>query len=366
MTSPSGATPCLVALEVDDQQLLDREHRVRIEIGRAGHEQMRRDRLVALRRDDHVDVPRPVGMAPHLVQHPADRAVGRHRVKGRPDRAEPVAALSIGPELAAAEHLGLARDLHIVSALAVARPDIEQPARDRLALERQQAPGIEGGLAPDPVRDVGAERQFGRALLIVGPEHGRLDRPGRQRMVDRIDQDRDAQRVREQDELLALVGARLPDLGQEPDRGHPLRLAQLDVAHEGVQMRDQRAHDPLEARVLALGQPLDHGIGQGRFAELPHAASPRQDAPSLPTAGGGPWIRARLYRACEARPTPPRRDRRGTERGAPRFPDRQSALMLAPMRARPDAGSPGAPARQGRERRGRKRQGERMTGAAAA
>ncbi len=52
------------------------------------------------------------------------------------------------------------------------------------------------------------------------------------------------------------------------------RLGQLDVAHEGVQMPDQRAHDPLEARVLALGQPLDHRIGQGLFAELPHAASP--------------------------------------------------------------------------------------------
>ena len=331
MTWPSGGDPCLVALEVDDQRLLDREHRVRIEIGRAGHEQMGRDRLVAGRRDDHVDVPRAVGMAPHLRQHAADRAVGRHRVEGRPDRAEPVAPLSIGPELAAAEHLGLARDLHIVSALAVARPDIQEAARDRRALQRQQAPGVEGGLPRDPVRDVGAERQLRRALLVEGPEHGRLDRPGRCPMVDRIDQDRDPERVREQDELLALVGARLADLGQEPDRGQPLGLAQLDVAHEAVQMPDQRAHDPLEARVVTVGQPLDHRIRQGLFAELPHAASPRQDGPSLPTANGGPWIRSRLYRACGRRPTLPRRDRRGTEPAGPRFPDRQSALMLAAM-----------------------------------
>ena len=92
-------------------------------------------------------------------------------------------------------------------------------------------------------------------------------------MVDRIDQDRHPERVREQDELLALVGARLAHLGQKADRGQPFRFAQLDVAHEIVQMPDQRGHDGRKARIVALGEPLDHRIGQIVFAELPHGAS---------------------------------------------------------------------------------------------
>ena len=92
-------------------------------------------------------------------------------------------------------------------------------------------------------------------------------------MVDRVDQDRDPERVREQDELLALVGARLAHLGKKADGGHPLRFGQLDVAHEIVQMPDQRGHDGRKARIVALGEPLDHRIGQIVFAELSHGAS---------------------------------------------------------------------------------------------
>src|SRR5919108_319191 len=78
----------------------------------------------------------------------------------------------------ASEHLALARHLHVVGALAVARPDIEHAARDRLALERQEPPGVERGLALGAVGDVGAERQFRRTFPVEGAEHGRFDRTG--------------------------------------------------------------------------------------------------------------------------------------------------------------------------------------------
>ena len=72
---------------------------------------------------------------------------------------------------------------------------------------------------------------------------------------------------------------------------HPLGLGQLDLAHERVQVPDQRAHDLLEARVLASREPLDHRLGQGLFAELPHLASPAVSTGSGPQDDARPpWL----------------------------------------------------------------------------
>jgi hypothetical protein len=112
------------------------------------------------------------------------------------------------------------------------------------------------------------------------PENGRLDRAAWRAVVDRVDQNRHAQRVGQEDEFLALFGARLAHGGEEADRGHPLLLGQLDLAHEVVQMPDQRGHDGLEARIVAAGEPPDHRLGQGVFVELSH------DAPRTGCAAG--------------------------------------------------------------------------------
>ena len=53
----------------------------------------------------------------------------------------------------------------------------------------------------------------------------------------------------------------------------PFLLRRLDVADKRVQVADEGAHDELEARVLALLQARDGGIGQGRFVKV-HGREP--------------------------------------------------------------------------------------------
>jgi hypothetical protein len=55
-------------------------------------------------------------------------------------------------------------------------------------------------------------------------------------VVDGVDQHRDAERVRQQDELLAARVALVPGRREELDPRHPLRLGELGLAHEGVQV----------------------------------------------------------------------------------------------------------------------------------
>src|SRR5579859_1626934 len=115
--------------ELGDQVLLHREHRVGLDVGAAGHEDVRGQRAVPRRGGDEVDVRRAVRVALGRRQQRADRAVGRDRVVGRHDGAEPVGAVLIGGEQAAAVarrlHAGL---LDVVKALVVSLPDVEYGA----------------------------------------------------------------------------------------------------------------------------------------------------------------------------------------------------------------------------------------------
>jgi hypothetical protein len=71
-------------------------------------------------------------------------------------------------------------------------------------------------------------------------------------VLHEVDQHRQPERVRQQDELLALVVALVPGGGQEPDAGQPLLLGQPHLSREGVEAADQRPHDLAEARVRAV------------------------------------------------------------------------------------------------------------------
>src|ERR1700733_5312989 len=89
-------------------------------------------------------------------------------------------------------------------------------------------------------------------------------------MIERDDQDRYAQRIRQQNELLALLGAGLPHISQKLNGADPLRFGQLYVPNEVVQMGDQRRHDLLESRISALRETLDHCLGNALLIEFTH------------------------------------------------------------------------------------------------
>src|SRR5437868_1588352 len=76
------------------------------------------------------------------------------------------------------------------------------------------AAGGSGGIALAVERDGVAHCLLGRAGDVERAEHRRLGRPRRLAVVDRVDQHRDAERVGEEDELLALVVGLLAGLGE--------------------------------------------------------------------------------------------------------------------------------------------------------
>jgi hypothetical protein len=74
-------------------------------------------------------------------------------------------------------------------------------------------------------------------------------------VIDQVDHHRDPERIRKQDELLALVAAHLAGFGQDLDRLEPFRLGQLDLLDEGVEVVDQAQHDAAQPRVGRRGKP---------------------------------------------------------------------------------------------------------------
>src|ERR1700722_1538728 len=82
--------------EVDDQGLLDREYRVRLDVLAARHEDVRGQRSVAGGLDDEVDVRGAERVPAGRDKQLADRAVGRDRIVARDDGAEPELAVGVG------------------------------------------------------------------------------------------------------------------------------------------------------------------------------------------------------------------------------------------------------------------------------
>ena len=212
-----------------------------------------------------------------IAHHLAHRAVVGHRVVVRADRPEPVAALGVGAEAPARLHRRLGRELHVVLAVAVARPDVEQGAGQRLAVAVGDPAHVERRLARNAFADVAAERQVGRARPVERTLDRRLGRRRRAaalaagtRLRQRDDHHRQAERVGEEDELGALVGRDLAGAGQELQAGEPFLGLQIDLAGEGVHMLDQRRHDLAQPRIGRLGERVDDVLRQPLLVVLGH------------------------------------------------------------------------------------------------
>jgi hypothetical protein len=90
-------------------------------------------------------------------------------------------------------------------------------------------------------------------------------------VVEADDEHREAEDVRGEDELLALVVGDVAGAREEVDRGEPLLLGELDLAGEGVQVAHQALHHLAQARVRrVLEARLDRlrEVGIGEVAAL--------------------------------------------------------------------------------------------------
>src|SRR3954466_3065746 len=89
-------------------------------------------------------------------------------------------------------------------------------------------------------------------------------------MIDRVDQHRHAERIREKDELLALVVAHLPGAGQKFDPLHPLLEARLDLPDERMKMTHERIADLPYARIRRCRNAPERSRGDRELIELAH------------------------------------------------------------------------------------------------
>jgi hypothetical protein len=90
-----------VTLVVADQLSGDAEHHMAVEVLIVGHQDLRDQRLEARLVGEEMQMGGAVRVTAPGAQHVAHGAIGRHRIAGRPDRAERKSALAVGGELAA-------------------------------------------------------------------------------------------------------------------------------------------------------------------------------------------------------------------------------------------------------------------------
>jgi DNA-binding transcriptional LysR family regulator len=111
---------------------------------------------------------------------------------------------------------------------------------------------------------------FGRALEVEGAEHRGLGAAGGLVVVHGDGQHRQAQHVRQQDELLALVVALLAGGREVLDALEPLGLGELHLAREGVQVLHQAGHDLVQARIGRVGEAREHGLRDVVLVQVAH------------------------------------------------------------------------------------------------
>lgn len=152
------------------------------------------------------------------------------------------------------------------------RPHVKDGAFQGLARRVGDLPVVVAGLAGLLAADVCAQRQFGRAFPekrtqdrgLGGRDFGRVgfERGRTARLLQGHDQHGNPQRVRQQDEFLALFIAHLAAGGEELYGCHPLLRLEVHVLHKGVGMLDQRGQHLLEARIWAVSHALYHRLGE--------------------------------------------------------------------------------------------------------
>lgn len=214
-------------IETYDQGLLDAKHGVRgLVVGSsnvqgsaatwsATHSQYstiskhsRHQMIEALLLKHKMHMARPPTVPAQLSQQPAHGPVVRNRVRHRHNGVEPEDAFIVAVDDCAAVGLAAAvLVLHVVLAVAVSLPDVHLDACNGRARRRLDRAQHQQRLAVRVGRDGEAVLVRGRVVRVEGAQDGALGGVRRLGVVDRVYQQREADDVGEEDELLCRVSA---------------------------------------------------------------------------------------------------------------------------------------------------------------
>ena len=160
------------------------------------------------------------------------------------------------------------RTLDVVEPFRVRMPDVDPRVGDRLAVYPGDLRLDEARITLDADRDVGAVCRRLRPLDMERAEHRLFCRLLHALVALRDHKLREAECVREQDELLPRVGALVARACEELDPLEPLVLGEIDLASELMEMLHERSHDLLQPRIRDVGEPLEDGLGDVALIEV--------------------------------------------------------------------------------------------------
>lgn len=191
---------------------------------------------------------RPPAVPPQPLQKLADRPVVGDRVADRLDASEPEAALVVRDHDAALAGAVLVAVLHVVVAARVRLPNVHLDAGQRVPIAVLDGADGQHRLALGVRRHALPVGQRRGVVRVEGTQDRTLGAARRRRVVDVVDQQRQPEHVRQQDELVALVVRDLARRDQKLDGRHPLLRRQPRLPRKVVQVRHQPLHDVAEAR----------------------------------------------------------------------------------------------------------------------
>ena len=209
-------------------------------------------------------------MALRGVQQLPDRPIHRDRIGCRDDGLEREGAVGAGPDHGTPLRTIEVGTLHVVEAFGIGLPDVDDGARDLLAVQAADRAAHVQRRADRALRHVGAVRQFRRVLHVERPEDRGFGAALGLVLVQRDRQHRQAEHVGQQDELLTLVVALLAGRRQERDGALPFAFGQSVLAGEVVEVRDEAGHQLLQARIGRVGETIDHCPRDGVPVQVTH------------------------------------------------------------------------------------------------
>ena len=153
--------------------------------------------------------------------------------------------------------------LDVIQLIRSSLPNLYQRVRNGLPLGVGDAAAHHQWLARFLAKqDSVALREFTLMPGIERAEDGGVTDAGTRYIVDRVDQHRNAQNVREQDQFLAAFGTHLAGTRKEVDGLPPLALRDLRFPDDRMQMADDDLHDRPQSNALRIAHAVNDVAGQ--------------------------------------------------------------------------------------------------------
>jgi len=250
-------------LRMNNERWLNPKDRIALQKFVTCEEQMSDEGAVARRADHEMDVRGPGGMSSHCREQLTRGTIIWNWITDGHDRSESIGTCRIGSEARPQVTLWLVPVLNVLQLIGSSLPNLYQCLRNGLPLGVSDMAAHHQRLARLlPKQDAVALREFALVTGIERAEDCRDTDAGTGYIVDRVDQHRNAQNVRQQDQLLAAFGTHLAGTGEKVDGLPPLALLHLRFADDRMQMADDDLYDLLQSGALRVTHAVDDVVRQ--------------------------------------------------------------------------------------------------------